>query len=80
MTNSQRLLADYAKTGSESAFRELVARYVNLVYSTALRVVRDRETAEDIAQLVFMKLARKAGSLGNKTTELLTAKPLAMAA
>ena len=39
MTESQQLLADYAKNGSEAAFRELVARYINFVYSTALRLV-----------------------------------------
>jgi DNA-directed RNA polymerase specialized sigma subunit len=38
MTESQQLLAEYAKTGSEAALRELVARYVNLVYSAAVRV------------------------------------------
>ena len=38
MTESGHLLAEYAKTGSEAAFRELVARYINLVCSTALRL------------------------------------------
>ena len=47
MTESQRLLADYVESGSETAFRELVGRYVNLVYSTALRFVGgDRHWAE----------------------------------
>ncbi len=40
MTDSQNLLAEYLQTGSEDAFRELVARYVDLVYSTALRFDR----------------------------------------
>ena len=35
--DSQALLRDYAEHGSEGAFRELVSRYVRLVYSTALR-------------------------------------------
>ena len=39
MTDSQQLLADYAANGSERAFQELVARYVDLVYSTAIRLV-----------------------------------------
>ncbi len=30
MTESQQLLAQYAQTGSETAFRKVVARYINL--------------------------------------------------
>jgi RNA polymerase sigma factor (sigma-70 family) len=64
MTDSRTLLADYAKNGSEMAFRELVARYVNLVYATAMRVVGgDALLAEDVAQTVFMDLARNARKL-----------------
>ena len=61
MTNSQRLLTDYVTQGSEEAFRELVTRYIDLVYSTALRLVEgDAHRAQDIAQIVFADLARKA--------------------
>jgi DNA-directed RNA polymerase specialized sigma24 family protein len=64
MTDSQPLLADYAATGSERAFQELVARYVDLVYSTALRMVEgDTHRAEDVAQTVFVDLARMAAKL-----------------
>ena len=64
MTDSQPLLADYAANGSERAFRELVARYVDLVYSTALRLVEgDTHRAEDVAQTVFVDLARMAAEL-----------------
>jgi RNA polymerase sigma factor (sigma-70 family) len=68
MTDSQQLLAEYAKNGSETAFRELVARYIDLVFSTALRLVgRDVHRAEDVAQTVFMDLARHAPKLSRDT-------------
>src|SRR4051812_12133102 len=67
MTDSQTLLVQYARSRSESAFGELVSRYINLVYSSALRLVDgDRHLAEDVAQQVFADLAAKVGSLGSE--------------
>lgn len=64
MTEIQQLIAAYARTGSEQAFRDLVTRYVNLVYSTALRLVGgDTHLAEDITQTVFLHLAKKVHNL-----------------
>jgi RNA polymerase sigma factor (sigma-70 family) len=64
MTDSQQLLAQYVADASEAAFRELVARYVDLVYSAAIRLVNgDAHLAEDIAQTVFVDLARMARTL-----------------
>ncbi len=68
MTDSQQLLAAYVKTGSEAAFRELLERYIDLVYSTALRLVLgDTHSAEDVAQTVFTDLAREANKLSSDT-------------
>lgn len=62
--DSQNLLREYVTNGSEAAFRELVQRYLNLVYSTALRSVNgDVALAQDIAQTVFVDLARLAQTL-----------------
>ena len=64
MDDDARLLARYAQDGSEAAFTELVRRYLNLVYSAALRQVGgDRHRAEEVAQVVFADLARKASGL-----------------
>jgi RNA polymerase sigma factor (sigma-70 family) len=64
MTDNDELLRQYAETGSEKAFAELVLRNLPLVYSAALRQVGgDEQLAKDVAQSVFTDLARKAASL-----------------
>lgn len=45
-----------AQQGRELAFRELVRRYERPVFSLVYRMVRDRETAEDLAQDSFVKV------------------------
>jgi len=47
---------DKLVSGDGEAFRELVSRYSQIVYNISLRMVRDRELAEDLTQEVFVKV------------------------
>ena len=59
------LLREYLEQHSEKAFSELVDRYLPLVYGAALRLVGDTHAAQDVAQSVFIQLARKAWTIRN---------------
>ena len=56
----RELLAEYARSGSERAFAEIVARHSAMVYSACLRVLGDPAAAEDAVQAAFLVLVRKA--------------------
>ena len=62
--DDHELLAAYVRTQSEAAFATLVTRHVSLVHSAALRFTGNPHQAEEIAQAVFIILARKATGLG----------------
>jgi RNA polymerase sigma factor (sigma-70 family) len=65
--SDHELLRMHVEMRSEESFRALMARYVDLVYSSAMRQVGNHATAEDITQAVFTVLARKAASLTRET-------------
>jgi RNA polymerase sigma factor (sigma-70 family) len=64
-----QLLRDYALGGVDAAFTELVHRHTNLVYSAALRQVGSPEAAAEVAQSVFLALARGAQALAPRLAE-----------
>jgi len=45
-----------ARKGNRLAFRRLVEKYQNYVFTIALRMLGNRETAEEVAQDVFLKV------------------------
>jgi len=61
------LLRQYARSGCQQAFGELVRRHIDMVYATCLRRLRNRHDAEDATQAVFIALASKASELTEKT-------------
>jgi RNA polymerase sigma factor (sigma-70 family) len=62
-TDDSALLRRYAENHSDEAFTALVTRHINLVYSVALRCVGGPHQAEEVAQAVFIILAKKAAQL-----------------
>ena len=60
MTDLQ--LIEDCLNGNQEAFAELIARYKNLVYSIILRMTKDSEEANDLAQDVFLKMYKNLSS------------------
>jgi type II secretion system protein G len=63
MTEDQSLLHQYVREGSRPALDQIVRRHIALVYSSALRQVRDPDLSQDITQAVFLVLAQKARTI-----------------
>src|SRR2546426_4102147 len=65
--DDMNLLREWVEHDSEDAFRSLVDRHLNMVYSSARRLVPSYHQAEEVAQTVFIILSRKAASLSGHT-------------
>src|SRR3954468_13302223 len=57
------LLARYTRQNDEEPFGEIVRRHLDLVFSAVLRQVRSPQLAEEVAQSVFIDLARQSARL-----------------
>ena len=59
----RELLREYVERDTQAAFAEIVGRYIDFVYSVAIRMVMNRQHAEDVTQAVFVVLACQARQL-----------------
>lgn len=57
-TLSDEILIKQALTGRQQAFAELVKRYENYAFTLALRFVKNREDASEVAQDAFLRAFR----------------------
>jgi len=66
MLEEASLLREYAESRNEAAFAKVVGRYFDGIYSAALRRVGgDAHLAKDVAQEVFVALARNASKVSS---------------
>ncbi|MGI8601633.1 MAG: RNA polymerase sigma factor [Verrucomicrobiales bacterium] len=61
-------LREFATSCNQAAFRELVMRHQNMVFSAARRRLGRDDLAADVAQNVFIALARKAAWLSGRSS------------
>lgn len=55
MTNKDHLIIQKVLQGNTNAFAELVTAYKDLVFTLALKMVKNREEAEEVSQDTFIK-------------------------
>jgi RNA polymerase sigma-70 factor (ECF subfamily) len=67
LNNPDDELLSQALAGDTAAFGTLVRSHQRAVYSLALRMLSDRQRAEDLAQEVFLRLYRNLSSVGSLT-------------
>ena len=57
--NTDRVLVGRYRNGDREAFTEIVIRYQRPIYNAAFWVLRSVEDAQDVAQIVFLKVAER---------------------
>ncbi|MEP4077548.1 RNA polymerase sigma factor [Haloferula sp.] len=65
-----KLLTRFAKDRDDAAFNAITARYLGLIYHTALRRTGNRPMAEEVSQNVLCAVAKKALKLANHPERL----------
>jgi RNA polymerase sigma-70 factor (ECF subfamily) len=61
-------LIKQAKLGDKGALSELVSRYNEKIYNLALRILRNKEDAEDVLQETFLQVIRKLDTFDERST------------
>jgi RNA polymerase sigma-70 factor (ECF subfamily) len=66
--HDEKQIISRAKAGDASAFAELVRRYSQRVYNLALRMMRNRQDAEDVLQETFLSAYEKIRDFDGRST------------
>ena len=61
-------LVELAKTGDKAALSQLVNKYSERIYNLALRIMRNREEAEDILQETFITVLEKLNTFDGRSS------------
>jgi len=64
----KKLVRSFVESQNEGAFNEIVRRYADKIYRTALRITRNPITAEDVLQEVFIILMEKMNTFHAEST------------
>ena len=59
----EMLVRRLARQGDHEAFRTLLSRYADMVYSTSLRILRDNAQAADVTQETFFQMFKAAARI-----------------
>jgi RNA polymerase sigma-70 factor (ECF subfamily) len=65
---SEQEIIARAKDGDRKALSELVMLYSNRIYNLALRILRNREDAEDVLQETFLAVVEKLHTFNEKSS------------
>ena len=68
MGRDEKELVKRAKKGDSEAFAELVERYSPRIYNLALRMMRNRQDAEDVLQETFLSAYEKLHTFDERST------------
>jgi RNA polymerase sigma-70 factor (ECF subfamily) len=65
---NERELITAAKSGDKQALSQLVTRYSERIYNLAMRILRNREDAEDILQETFLTVLEKLDTFDGRSS------------